>query len=388
MPNPIRVLIVDDSALMRHRLSVIIGGAAGFAVAGSAANGAHCLARLAALRPDVITLDVEMPGMDGLSTLEHIMRERPTPVIMVSSLTESGAQTTLDALALGAVDYLAKPSALSTNPAHAFSVELLHKLAIAAQVRLQHLTRHAIPAAPAHDLFAAPPAGAMAPPAAPPRQGPAMAPPGALPQRSLSGQRRDALVVIGSSTGGPRALDHLFSAFSVLPTVLPAAFLVVQHMPPLFTRSLAGRLDRRGAMEVREVAEGDCLAAGLALVARGDWHLTLGQDQRLHLDQTQPLHGVRPAIDRTLLSLADHWTGRCLAVILTGMGVDGRDGARALRTRRAEVFAQDEDSSIVYGMPRAVAEAGLASTILPLDSMAAAIGRWICAQRPAVAGLT
>lgn len=379
MPRPIRVLIVDDSALMRHRLSVIVGAADGFEVAGVATNGTHCLAQLAALQPDVITLDVEMPDMDGLSTLEQIMRQRPTPVIMVSSLTESGAQITLDALALGAVDYLAKPSAVSSDPTQPFGVELLHKLAVAAQVRIPQLTRHAV-TRPAPRL--------VSPPTSTPAPQPRLVVPPTATARPLAPsptarpfaprRRGETLVLIGSSTGGPQSLDRLFSA---LPDQLPAALLVVQHMPPLFTRSLAARLDRRTTMEVREAQEGDQPAPGLALVAPGDWHMTLGQDYRLHLDQGPTIHGVRPSVDRTLLSLARHWTGRCLAVILTGMGVDGTDGARALRARHGEVYAQDEESCIVYGMPRSVVEAGLASAVLPLDKMAAAIERWTHAER-------
>lgn len=371
MLQPIRVLVVDDSALMRHRLSVIIGGAAGFEVAGSATNGRHCLEQLDALQPDVITLDVEMPGMDGLATLDQIMRRRPTPVIMVSSLTASGAQITLDALSLGAVDYLAKPSALSTDPTQPFSIELLHKLGIAAQVGVTRLTRHT------------PPAGISvlrAPTPAVTRAGSVLA--GAHLYPAPAHRRCETLVVIGSSTGGPQALDRLFSA---LPTVLPAAFLVVQHMPPLFTQSLAARLDRRTAMQVREAAEGDALTAGVALVAPGNWHLTLSHDARVHLDQAPPVHGVRPAIDRTLLSISDHWKRRCLAVILTGMGVDGTEGARALHTRGAEIIVQDEESCIVYGMPRSVAEAGLASAVLPLDAIAPAIEQWAYAGQTATA---
>ncbi len=353
MKKPTRVLIVDDSALMRHRLGVIVGATPGYEVAGFARNGKECVAQLSTLRPDVITLDVEMPGMDGLATLDQIMKERPTPVVMVSSLTEAGATITMDALARGAVDYLAKPSAVSTDPANSFNVELMHKVACAATVRVTHLLRHAarqtLPAAPAR---------------------PRPAPPSPMPQG-----RRGAtpLVLIGSSTGGPQALDTVFGA---LVDPLPAAVLVVQHMPPVFTSSLAARLDRRSAVQVREAVEGDAPALGEALVAPGGWHMTLGTDGRVHLDQEPPIHGVRPAVDRTLHSLAMYWRGPLLAVILTGMGTDGADGAVAIRAQGATVYAQDEETSIVYGMPRAVVQRGAASAVLPLDGMPRAIVEW------------
>lgn len=357
MSSPIRVLIVDDSALMRHRLSAIVGAAPGYEVAGAVANGAACLAALPTLRPDIVTLDVEMPGMDGLDTLRELMRVRPTPVVMVSSLTESGAATTLDALSLGAVDYLAKPSRVTADAGNPFSVELLHKLSIAAQVR--HLR------------------GAPTGPARPPRPlRPAAA---AWRPATAASSCEDALVAIGSSTGGPQALDTLISS---LPDTPRAALLIVQHMPPLFTRSLATRLARHTGLRVREVEEGDRPEAGLVLIARGGRHMILGPDGRLRLDESAPVHGVRPAIDLTWASIAEHWKGRCLAVVLTGMGCDGTEGARLLRARGADVFAQDEGSSIVYGMPRAVAEAGLASAVLPLDELGPAIERWTSAARP------
>lgn len=381
MDRPIRVLIVDDAALMRHRLRSIITGTAGFEVAGVAASGADCLAQLATLRPDVITLDVWMPEMDGLTTLGRIMRERPTPVVMVSSLTEAGAQTTLDALALGAVDYLTKPSSLS-DPASNFAAELIGKLSIAAQARVRAPRPGAAPlhAEPPRDPLSHSSARPLIPPSRPATTGDPPVAPRLVPiQRSLG----HALVVIGSSTGGPQMLDRLFSDLSER---LPAAFLVVQHMPPLFTQSLAARLDRHTAMQVREVEEGDYLAEGLALVARGGSHVTLGPDQRLHLDQSAPVHSVRPAIDRTLFSLAEQWRGRCLTVILTGMGVDGADGARAVRLKGARIVAQDESTSVVYGMPRAVVEAGLASAVLPIERIAPEIECWVMAGRAANLG--
>lgn len=351
MSHPIRVFVVDDSALMRRRLCSIVEAMPGYQVAGYATDGNDCLARLATVRPDVITLDVEMPGLDGLSTLERIMREHPTPVIMISSLTETGARTTIDALGLGAVDYLAKPASTAADDRARFGAELIAKLAVAARARLSPIAR---------------PRAAISRPLTPP------APIQPWAARAPLGQRLP-LVVIGSSTGGPQALDHVFDH---LEEGLGAALLIVQHMPPIFTRSLAARLARRSPLAVREAAEGDRLSEQTALVAPGGWHMTLDKGGRIRLDQTPPIHGVRPAVDRTLLSVAEHWQGPCLAVILTGMGVDGADGVRALRRKGADVLAQDEHTSVVFGMPRAVIDAGLASAVLPIEQVGSAIQHW------------
>jgi two-component system chemotaxis response regulator CheB len=358
--EPIRVLIVDDSSLARHRLSTIISGSPGFEVAGVACNGSECLTLLQSLRPDVITLDVQMPTVDGLTTLKMIMEQRSTPVLMVSSLTESGARTTVDALTLGAVDYIAKPS-VPWRQGTSFGDELIAKLAMAARVRVQ-------PASRQHQGARTERAVIMQP------QEPAVPNAGSLDHPSTT-----RLVIVGSSTGGPQALDRLFGGIS---GSLRAAFIVVQHMPPLFTKSLAGRLGRLTPMPTREVEEGDQVRSGTVLVAPGGFHTTLGIDGRFHLDQTPPVHGVRPAIDRTLSSVADHWTGQCLVVILTGMGTDGTDGARRLHARGAEILAQDENTSIVYGMPRSIAEAGIAKAVLPLDQISTAIEQWMASAAP------
>lgn len=355
MGQPTRVFVVDDSALIRHRICSIIEATPGFQLAGWAKDGNDCLAKLTGVRPDVVTLDVEMPGLDGLSTLQRIMHERPTPVIMISTLTEAGAKTTIEALALGAVDYLAKPATLTAGDRERFNAELLAKLRIAAQARIS--TR--------------PPRSWDAHARSPRPNPPSLA-------RAARGPHLP-LVVIGSSTGGPQALDVVFDQLS---GGLHAACLIVQHMPPIFTRSLAARLGRRTAMDVREAAAGDVLREQTALVAPGGWHMTIDREGRVQLDQTPAIHGVRPAIDRTLASIVDYWHGPCLAVILTGMGVDGAEGARALGRQGADVYAQDEETSIVFGMPRAVIEAGVASAILPLHQMGAAIQHWVQAIAP------
>jgi len=380
MSQTIRVLVVDDSALMRHRLSTILGGTPGYEVVGTASNGNECLFQLRALRPDVITMDVEMPGLGGLETLRRIMGEHATPVIMVSSLTDSGARTTLDALSLGAVEYLAKPSIQGREAQAAFAQELLHKVGIAARIPMRQITRQMTTVSPLPATPSVAPILRPAPPPARPTTADA-----AKPTTAFSARRTadGPLVLIGSSTGGPQALDYLLTN---LEHDLPASFLIVQHMPPLFTQSLAARLARRSGIETREIQEDDEPRPDLMLLAPGGYHATLGSDHRLHLDQTDPVHGVRPAIDRTLISLSEYWTGPCLVVILTGMGVDGTDGTRAMHRRGARIYAQDENTSIVYGMPRSVAEAGLATAILPLEKMSGAISQWAKNAAPAMAG--
>jgi len=181
------------------------------------------------------------------------------------------------------------------------------------------------------------------------------------------------LVVIGSSTGGPQALDVVFEHLMPVPSV---AFLIVQHMPPIFTRSLAGRLSKRSALVVEEASEGDLVSDQRVLMAPGGLHMTIGSDGKAHLDQTPAIHGVRPALDRTLSSIADVWRGPVLAVVLTGMGVDGTDGVRLVYAKGAEVYAQDEATCVIYGMPRSVIDAGLASAVLPLDQIGPAVMQW------------
>jgi two-component system chemotaxis response regulator CheB len=362
MNPPIRVLVVDDSALMRHRLGAIFRSAPGYETIGAASSGQECLAMLDSLRPDAITMDVEMPGLSGIETLRLIMEQRPTPVIMVSSQTKSGASITLEALSLGAVEYLPKPLVPDRQALAAFAQELLHKVAIAAIVRMQLVARQSAGAAPVETGERQPEEAAAWAPARPPVSAPTGRSDG------------DPLVLIGSSTGGPHALDRVLTA---LERDLAASLLIVQHMPPVFTQSLAARLGRRSGFECREVEDGDQPRPGVILVAPGDRHAVMGADLKLHLEGTEPLHGIRPSIDRTLFSLAEHWSGPCLVVIMTGMGVDGTSGARAMRERDATIFAQDERTSIVYGMPRSVVEAGLASAVLPLDQMAGAISSWV-----------
>lgn len=346
---PVRILVVDDSAFMRYTLSRRLSEIEGFHVVGSAHDGKEALDLLTVLKPDVITLDVEMPHMDGLTTLRQIMATRPTPVIMVSSLTTEGARETIQALTWGAVDFIAKPA--SKANIEVIVEELTAKIRRAANARV-----YPIPSAVVQKESASP----------------------EQPQKKVRQRReRDKVVVIGASTGGPRALQTVVSQLSAS---LPASFLIVQHMPVGFTRSLAERLNAVSELTVKEAEPGDVLENGKALVAPGGFHMVLDANGQIALNQNPTVHGVRPAIDVTLLSVAEKFGSAMVAVILTGMGKDGTNGASLVHSLGGKVIAEDESTCVVWGMPRSVWEAGVADEICPVYEVAGAIERavaWI-----------
>jgi two-component system chemotaxis response regulator CheB len=336
---PTRVLVVDDSAFMRRVIGEAISSQPDLELAGVAHNGLDALLKVEQLQPDVVTLDVEMPEMDGLTALRHLMARYPRPVVMLSSLTQEGAVTTLRALSIGAVDFVAKPSGSISLDFHKVREDLLHKVRVAAGARV----RSASP----------PPAMAARP----------------TPRPAVS-THFERVVVIGSSTGGPRALG----------TVVPAiardgrtAYIIVQHMPAGFTRSLAERLDGTSQIAVREAEAGDRLRPDTALVAPGDHHMRFTSTGLVELDEGPRVHGVRPSVDVTLESVAQHFGKRSAVAILTGMGQDGASGAQRVHESGGHVIAEDESTCVVYGMPRAVVERGLADRVVPLDGIAEAI---------------
>ncbi len=354
---PIRVLVVDDSAFMRHAVGRLIGEAGDLVVVGSAANGEDGLKAAAELRPDVITLDVEMPVLDGPGMLRRLMATTPTRVVMLSSLTTDGAAVTLDALDAGAIDFVAKPGGSLTIDIGRVGIDLVSKIRAAAGMSEAAFLAHRARAAKRTALHPAAPA---------PR-------PAARPVRvGATAARR--LVVIASSTGGPSALNAVVPH---LAAELAAGVLVVQHMPPGFTASLAARLDAAGRLSVHEAAANDLIVDGEALLAPGDFHMISSGSGRIQLSSLPPVNSVRPAADVTLQAVAPVWRERLLCVVLTGMGADGREGARAVKAHGGTVFAQDRDSSAVWGMPGSVVEAGLADRVLPLDRMAEAIATWV-----------
>jgi two-component system, chemotaxis family, protein-glutamate methylesterase/glutaminase len=354
-----RILIVDDSAVMRSLLRAVVGVDAGLEVAGAAGDGESALAAIESLRPGLILLDVEMPVMDGVATLKKLRaRGHRMPVIMCSSLTQRGAKVTIEALASGASDYVAKPHNQSGREAaiEALSMELLPKI--------HALTQPARVPLPAALVPRGTPSGPL-PFAPPPKSQP-------VPQAPL------AILAIGISTGGPAALDLVLPA---LPADFPLPTLIVQHMPEVFTRLFAERLNGRCRLQVREAAEGDPVRAGFVYIARGNWHMEVaaatrpGSPPTLHLTQAPAENHCRPAADVLFRSLVPVYGPGVLAAVLTGMGSDGLLGCRAIRSHGGCILAQDQASSAVWGMPGAVVNAGLAHKVLPLAQVAPEVVR-------------
>lgn len=370
----IKVLVVDDSAFMRHALGRLLREADGIDVVGSAANGEEALAMTASLHPDVITLDVEMPVLGGLDMLRRLMVELPTRVIMLSSLTLDGARVTLDALAAGAIDFVAKPGGSLSVDIGRVGEELVAKVRAAAAMSEASWLGHRLRAA----RVSAAETAATTARAAIPTPGPRPPEPGSGPQARRATVTARRLVVIASSTGGPGALQTVVSR---LPGRIDAGVLIVQHMPPGFTASLAHRLGDAGPLPAWEAAANDAIGVDQILVAPGDRHLISSLSGRVQLVGLPPVNGVRPAADVTLQAVAPVWRERLLVVVLTGMGHDGREGVRAVKDHGGTVIVQDEATSTVWGMPGSIVAAGLADQILPIDQIGPAIGAWATRRR-------
>jgi len=346
MAEAIRVLVVDDSAFMRHTITTKLLNEADITIADVARDGFEAVRKVESLRPDVVTMDVEMPRMDGLAALEQIMRTNPCAVIMLSSTTIEGAATTIRALELGAVDFVAKPSGSVSIDISKVREELLSKVRHAARTPLSRLR----PFVNRHKVI--------------PSKGP-----------SLHGPARcQKIIVVGSSTGGPKALYEVVPS---LPSDMPATMLIIQHMPAGFTKSLAERLNELSQIAVKEAEDGEPLRHGMALMAPGDFHLLVTSAGRVRLDRGPRVHGVRPSVDVTMESLAKFTGAKCLGVVLTGMGTDGTYGARLLRQAGGTVIAEDESTCVVYGMPRSVVETGNADMIVPLPQVSESIASWV-----------
>lgn len=363
-PAPATVLVVDDSAVVRHLVCDAIAGADDLRVVGTARDGAACLEQLALGLPDVVVLDIEMPVLDGLATLEAIRARWPhLPVVMFSTLTQRGASATLDALARGATDYVAKPSQLSGPEAarEAVAAALVPVLRTCAAIRRR-------PAGPsAHPARPVPPVG-----------------PNSRPVALTRPVRRDALVV-ASSTGGPQALTEIVPR---LPADLSVPVLVVQHMPALFTRLLAERLDARAALRVVEAEPGQPVEAGTVYVAPGGLHLAVRREPTgvsCLLEDGPAENSCKPSADVLFRSAAAVWGAGAVGLVLTGMGHDGLAGARCLHEAGGTVLVQDEATSVVWGMPGAVAREGLATAALPLGELPSALAHAL--RRPVGAGV-
>jgi len=355
IPDKIKVLLVDDSTFARVVLAKHLNRYDGIEVVGQARDGEEALAALPVLEPDVIIMDVVMPRLDGLSTLERLMATDPRPVIMLSSLTKEGADETIKALTLGAIDFIPKPSTKS-NIAEVVE-ELAQKIRQAAKVT-HGMLRQGMIKANQHRR-----------------------------SRDFSRPDRietpDQVIVIGSSTGGPRALS------TVLPQLSPdlkAAYVVVQHMPVGFTKSLAERLDQISSLHVQEAVHGDSLLNGQVLIAPGGYHLELINKRKVTLTNGDKIHGVRPAVDATLSSAVKFYGDRVIGVILTGMGNDGRDGALAVKQAEGIVIAEHQSTCVVWGMPRSVVEAEAADYIVPLPEIGAMVTEVAQMRREGVSG--
>ncbi|WP_127477497.1 protein-glutamate methylesterase/protein-glutamine glutaminase [Sulfurivermis fontis] len=357
---PVRVLIVDDSGFFRRRLTEMLNADPRLEVVGAVADGAQAVEQVAKLRPDVVTMDIEMPVMDGITATRRIMTVTPTPILMFSSLTTDGAKATLDALDAGAVDYLPKKFEDISRDQDEAKRQLCERVyAIGSNKRAVHpqrpLSTTAAPTRPAVAVAAA-----------------ARPVPSAMPA-ARRGQYR--LVAIGTSTGGPVALQQVLTK---LPGNFPLPLVLIQHMPGSFTPAFAQRLNQLCAIEVREAKDGDELKPGLALLAPGGKQMVL--DQRagrttVRITESEPGQNYKPSVDVTFTSVARIFPGQALAVVLTGMGADGREGARLMKQGGSTVWAQDEASCVVYGMPAAIVEAGLADAVLPLSEIGTAISQ-------------
>lgn len=333
---PIRVLVVDDSAFMRKMLTEILSAEPDIQVVATARDGNDAIDRVKEYRPDVVTLDVEMPNMDGHAALKVIMQDCPTPIVMLSSLTQQGADLTLKCLADGAVDAIGKPSGSTSLDVTKISSEIVQKVRVASQANVKALV--AVPEKPK-----------------------------VVPYKSRHAVR---CLLIGASTGGPKALQTVLQE---LPANLPVPIVVVQHMPAHFTESFAQRLSGLCQFEVKEAKLGERLRPGHALVAPGGVHLTFDANGFVLISHAPPVHGVRPSIDVTIDSLIPIFGNSLLPVLLTGMGRDGAAGLKAVHDKGGHTIAEHESTCVVYGMPKIAFEMGGVEQCLPLHEIGQAI---------------
>jgi len=365
----VKVLVVDDSGFFRRRVSEILSADPTIQVVGTATNGKEAIDQALALKPDVITMDYEMPMMDGITAVRHIMQRCPTPVLMFSSLTHEGARVTLDALDAGAVDYLPKNfEDISRNPDKVKQMlcEKVHTISRSNR-RFGSYASHA-PVAAAAPASSHAPASSFSSPAAARAPVPARAPaPATAPAHSPAPKRKPyKLVAIGTSTGGPVALQRVLTQ---LPANFPAPIVLIQHMPAAFTKAFAERLDKLCRINVKEAEDGDMLRPGLALLAPGGKQMMIDGRGTVKILPGDERLNYKPCVDITFGSAAKSYGDKVLSVVLTGMGADGREGARLLKQGGSTVWAQDEASCVIYGMPMAIVKANLADAVYSLDEI-------------------
>ena len=345
-PN-VKVLVVDDSAFMRKLIADMLSQESGIEVVGTARNGKECLEKAQCLHPDVITLDIEMPVMNGLATLSNLINIKPTPkVIMLSSLTHEGAVETIKALELGAFDFIAKPTdALKKLSLDGIGDELRSKVFDA--VKSNFVAKGVV------NPFYKTDSQSIA------------------TNFNKRNEKLKYIIAIGTSTGGPRALQDVVPLF---PRNIPAAVLIVQHMPPGFTKSLAGRLDNLSQITVKEAAEGDILKPGHAYIAPGDFHMVLSKalnnEYKISINTNPPVTGHRPSVNVMMESVARSGHKDIIAVMMTGMGSDGSDGILKIKQAGGKTIAQNEETCVVYGMPKAAVNIGAIDKSVPLQDIA------------------
>ncbi|MCP4581290.1 MAG: chemotaxis response regulator protein-glutamate methylesterase [candidate division Zixibacteria bacterium] len=353
--SQVKVLVVDDSAFMRKAISMMLESDPDIKVVGMGHDGNEGIELVKKLKPDIVTLDIEMPRMDGLTALKHIMADNPTPVMMISSLTTDGASATLDALQLGAVDFIPKQLSFVALDIVKIKEQLIQKIKHIAQNKnrlLRQIRSRTIPKSPSSMNK---------------RSSRTTGPTSIL---DCTGRKEANIVAIGASTGGPPALQAIIPR---LPRNLPVPVVIVQHMPPTFTKSLADRLNSLSKVAVKEAEQSEPLKAGVVYISPGSQHLTVKDSSslkqvRLSDEPSDTLH--KPAVDVMMRSVANAYGSKTLGVILTGMGSDGLEGLKVVKQKGGKILAQNEDSCVVYGMPRSVVENKLANKVVHIDRMA------------------
>ena len=370
----IRVLIADDSAFMRKVLHSILLAEPGFEVAGEARDGREAVSQSESLKPDVITMDINMPHVDGLQATEQIMSTNPRPIVVVSSESKEGAETTLKALQLGAIDFVAKPNSGVDLDMSSVRDELVRKLRVAAKVRV---VRTAARTKVAHEIASSAP---RTEPGVTPGAKAESARASAQPAKSNG---KFALVVIAASTGGPATLMKLLPAF---PREFPGALLIVQHMPGTFTSQFSRQLSDACAIRVKEAEAGDILAPGTAYICPGSHHMRVSATGRVTLDGGPRILGYRPCADVTLESAAEYAGPFSIGVVMTGMGNDGVRGAQAMKSAGGYIIAQDEATSVIFGMNAEAIRNGVVDQVLPMENIFAAIEKRVLQVHGAKAG--
>ncbi len=349
MSKTIEVLVVDDSAFMRKMLTDILESTGDIRVAGTARNGLEALDKVKEIKPDVITLDVQMPSMDGLSCLKEIQKITDTPVIMLSGMTADGSKATIEALESGAIDFITKPAGLFEITGEEKKAEIIEKIRIAYDVLNRRHGKRVVSQEKS------------------------------TVREENRGDKLKALIAIGTSTGGPKALQEVIP---YIPEDISAAVLIVQHMPPGFTKSLAERLNTLSGLSVKEGEDGEIIKPGFAYIAPGDFHMEVENSKdgllKIRLTKENPMGGHRPAVNVLFNSIAKTGFPNVIGVIMTGMGNDGREGVVSIKeSNKGVIVCQDELSCVVYGMPKSAISTGIVDAVIPLKEIAGVIVKYM-----------